>query len=302
MKKILFLYFTNSGQTESVVDRIKNPMLKDDDVRVVTKKIMPKIPYRYPWTLLGFFSEFPDAVLESPCEIQDLNLSDQEKYDLVVLCYPVWFLSICTPVLSFLKSKQAAILKDTPVVTAITCRNMWSRAQTRMQFHLKKWDALLVGNIVLRDRSGNKASTFVTTPLWLLTGKKKISKYMPDAGIDPKKLEECIQHGESMLCYVKNGKMDPKSKIQQDKVPASQFMSEKIGKSIFLVWGYLIKKISKSDSIFRDFLIIAFLCSLILTALFCLPVWYFSYSLFQKITGKPTFKQVVHLHERSISS
>lgn len=298
MKRILFVYFTNSGQTESVVKNVLKPFEQAEHVLVTVKKIKTKFPFPYPWSILSFFNEFPNAVMENECDIEPLHLENEEKFDLIVLCYPVWFLSIATPFLSFLKSQESQILKDTPVITLITCRNMWSQAQTRMQMHLKNRNAKLVGNIVLRDRSGNKPITYVTTPLWLLTGKKKISKYVPDAGIDPQRIEKTSEYGKLILDYL--GRMDPAVKprddntnLLQNKVPSSLALSEKIGRSLFLAWGFLILKISKPKTVFRDLLIVLFLCFLLATAIFCLPMFYLFYSVFQKVTKAPTFKQVV---------
>ncbi len=53
------------------------------------------------------------------------------------LAYQVWFLSPSLPVTAFLKSAAAAVLKDTPVITFIACRNMWLSAQEKMKVMLR---------------------------------------------------------------------------------------------------------------------------------------------------------------------
>lgn len=66
------------------------------------------------------------------------------------------------------------MLKDTPVITLIGCRNMWLMAQEKVKKLLAESEAKLIGNVVKVDQSNDWAS-FITTPLWMLTGKKKKS-------------------------------------------------------------------------------------------------------------------------------
>lgn len=77
------------------------------------------------------------------------------------------------PITAFLQSEQAKkVLKDTPVITLIGCRNMWLMAQEKVKKLLAESEAKLIGNVVKVDQSNDWAS-FITTPLWMLTGKKK---------------------------------------------------------------------------------------------------------------------------------
>lgn len=64
------------------------------------------------------------------------------------------------------------MLKDTPVITLIGCRNMWLMVQEKVKKLLAESEAKLIGNVVKVDQSNDWAS-FITTPLWMLTGKKK---------------------------------------------------------------------------------------------------------------------------------
>jgi hypothetical protein len=62
-------------------------------------------------------------------------------------------------------------LRDKPVITLIACRNMWLMAQEVMKEKLARLGARLIDNAALVDRA-HPAATFISTPLWMLTGKR----------------------------------------------------------------------------------------------------------------------------------
>src|SRR5689334_23371378 len=112
-KKVLCLFYSNSGQTHLIVDHLLGPLRDCPDVDLHLEKIEPASAYPFPWTLLSFFSVFPEAIRETPCGIEDPSFSEEQTFDLVVLAYPVWFLSVAVPMMSFLKSRKARVLMDT---------------------------------------------------------------------------------------------------------------------------------------------------------------------------------------------
>ncbi len=104
-------------------------------------------------------------------ELWDIE-DDEDDFDLIILAYTVWFLSPAIPISSFLKSSYAKKkFKDKPVITLIACRNMWIMAQEKVKVLLKELEATLIDNVVLIDK-GSSLETFITTPRWMLTGKK----------------------------------------------------------------------------------------------------------------------------------
>lgn len=136
---------------------------------------------------------FPESVyLDPPCEIEDIE--DSNDYDLVIISYQVWFLSPSIPITSFLKSKYAKEkLKDKPVITVIACRNMWVMAQEKMKSLLFDVNAKLIDNIVLIDQ-GSSLSTFITTPRWMLTGRRNAFwKIFPKAGVSKEDIKKRVQ-------------------------------------------------------------------------------------------------------------
>ncbi len=49
---------------------------------------------------------------------------------------------------------------------------MWIMAQEKVKVLLKELEATLIDNVVLIDK-GSSLETFITTPRWMLTGKKR---------------------------------------------------------------------------------------------------------------------------------
>ena len=92
-------------------------------------------------------------LLDAPA-LQPLTVDAAKRFDLVILAYQVWFLSPSLPVTAFLKSDAAKrLLRDTPVVTVIACRNMWLMAQEQVKAMLAACGARLVGNVALVDEA-----------------------------------------------------------------------------------------------------------------------------------------------------
>src|SRR5262249_3502731 len=91
-------------------------------------------------------------------------------YDLILLVYPVWFLSPALPVQGFLASPAAHVLHGRPVVTVSVSRNMWQSASERMKRLLKGAGAVQIDNVAVTHQ-GPPWATFITAPRALLWGK-----------------------------------------------------------------------------------------------------------------------------------
>ncbi|NEN17057.1 dialkylresorcinol condensing enzyme, partial [Escherichia coli] len=81
----------------------------------------------------------------------------------------------------------ARLLKGKPVVTVIACRNMWLTAHDKLTRLLDATGARLIDNVVLIDQ-GPTLATFITTPVWLLSGRKAGFWGMPDAGLTARQI------------------------------------------------------------------------------------------------------------------
>jgi hypothetical protein len=180
-KKILVLYYTQTGQLRQILDSILSGIAGKADVYYA--QIEPVAPFPFPWTALQFFDAMPETVMHRPVEIKPIP----EKYftidyDLIILGYQPWFLNPSQPTTAFLTSKYTSLFKDKPVVTVVGCRNMWLHAQEKVKEYLGSVNAKLVGNIVLTDSNPNLIS-LLTVIRWSFKGQKEASGLLPAAGV-----------------------------------------------------------------------------------------------------------------------
>ena len=164
-KKILVIYYTQSGQLEDILNHFTAPLAEAGNT-VEKVRVHIEQDYPFPWTGKSFFAVMPDCVLGVPTALQNFHLKES-GYDLVILGYQAWFLSPSIPANSILNHPSIrAILKDTPVITITGARNMWISAMERVKKSLKGSGARLVGNIALVDRHHNFIS-FMTIFHWM---------------------------------------------------------------------------------------------------------------------------------------
>lgn len=252
MKNVLVLYFTQSRQLEDIAKSITNPLAESKSITMTFCEIKMKKPFPFPWDNASFFDAFPESYLEIPSEIESIDEGVlNQKYDLIILAYQIWFLSISIPVNSFLKSSAAAkLLNNTPVVTVIGCRNMWIGAHEKMKKHLLNLKANLVGNIVLVDRAPNLISV-ITIVKWMFSGEKK--KYLgifPKPGVSEKDIKNAENFGEILLDALNQNDLNnlQEDLIKQNAVEINDFLlkAETKGSKIFSKWAKLI--ITKKES------------------------------------------------------
>src|SRR5690606_17573957 len=134
MKEVLVIYYSQTGQLLDILKNIASN-LEGENVRVTYHEIVPKRDFNFPWTQESFYDAFPESFLQIPMELEcPESVVLGKRYDLVILGYQVWYLSPSIPINSFLKSVEAKeLLKDTPVITVVACRNMWIKAQEKIK-------------------------------------------------------------------------------------------------------------------------------------------------------------------------
>jgi hypothetical protein len=88
-KKILVIYYTQSGQLEDILSNFTAPLV-DAGNTVEMVRVFVTDDYPFPWTGKAFFSVMPDAVLDVPTELKPFILKEN-RYDLVILGYQAWF-------------------------------------------------------------------------------------------------------------------------------------------------------------------------------------------------------------------
>lgn len=287
MKRILVIYYTQSGQLKEIADNFVAPFQKQG-IPVDFYEIQMETPYPFPWTNESFFGAFPESFLELPQPIKAMPPDiETQEYDLVVLAYQVWYLSPSIPVTSFLKSEQARVLLEgKPVVTLSGTRNMWIKAQEKVRNMLVKKGACIVANIALTDRHYNHISV-LTIVHWLFTGKK--DKYLgvfPLPGVSQKDITNATQYGELVLNYSQKGEYQQslqKEIVAQGGVQVKPFLlsAEKKANRLFGIWARAIYQSPR-----RKFLLKCFHTYLYFAIWILMPiVWLFywlTYPLFYK--------------------
>ncbi len=172
MKKVLVITYSQSGQLDQIVDRILEPLM--GNVEVYRCKIQSKPAFPFPWKDTSFWDAMPESVNMIPSQLEALELDSSIDYDLIILGYPIWFLSPPIPLTTFLLSEEAkTVIKGKPIVSVIGSRNMWINAQEDIKQMIHKNEGLLVGNIALSDKNPNLISV-VTIIYWMMQGKNPL--------------------------------------------------------------------------------------------------------------------------------
>ena len=267
-KRVLVVSYSQSGQ----LARLKESFLRDirgtAGIEVDNVVLQPAQPFAFPWRFLPFFDAFPETVHLQPAPIDPPVLA-HERYDLVVIAYSVWFLSPAQPITAFLQSAAAQrVLRDTPVITLIGCRNMWLMAQEKMKRLLANAGARLVGNVVKIDQCGSAAS-FITTPLWMFTGKRQAVHWLP--GISEAEIADAARFGQRTAEALQRNETLDETLLQHMgavKINEKLMSSERVGHRSFLVWGKLVMAAGRVSPLLRRLVLcvyIVFLLGMILT-------------------------------------
>ena len=158
MKKILVVYFSQSGQQMRILQSLVKPFV-DAGHQVFFEELQPVERFPFPWSAYEFFNAFPETFTQLPLSLKSLSPHTQQNFDLIILGYQPWFLTPSRPVSSFLQSEEGKrLLQNKNVVTVLGCRNMWLGAQEKVKKRLLEANSRLVGHMALVDRSGNLTS------------------------------------------------------------------------------------------------------------------------------------------------
>lgn len=295
MRHVLVVHYSQSGQLNKIVDAVTAPLLEQEGIEVDYLPLQMQEQFPFPWPFWQFFHIFPEAALQQPQPMQPITIDANKRYDLVILAYQVWFLAPSLPMTSFLASEHARkLLKHTPVMTLIGCRNMWLMAQEKVKLRLQQHGALLVDNAVLTDECGSAAS-FLATPMWMFTGKQRAYTWLPKAGIAEQEIHASQRFGHAIT-----------QRLLRDNEPITQPMlsglgavkvnekliaSEKIGNRSFQVWGRLLRQLGTQHSFSRSVglcIYIVFLLAMIVTVV---PVSALIKKIIAPITRKKSAQQ-----------
>lgn len=246
-KKVLLIYYSQSGQLKEITQQITKPLLKEDQIQVDVLTIKMETDFPFPWTSEAFFDVFPDTFLQEPHAIKPVSETIlKQEYNLILFAYQPWYLSPSIPANSFLKSSYAQQLfsKGVPVVSIIGSRNMWAMAQEKVKQLLKNYNTKLVGNIVLADRNPNLISAY-TIVKWMFTGEKRKFGIFPKPGISQAEINASDKFGEVILKHLKSNNYN---KLQTDllekgavEIPHFLIQIDKTANKMFTKWANAIK-------------------------------------------------------------
>jgi hypothetical protein len=262
-KKVLAVFYSQSGQLEQIIDQFTQPF-KEAGATVEKLRIYPAQPYPFPWTGKSFFCVMPDCVNQVPGHLQPFTFKES-RYDLIILGYQAWFLSPSIPFNTLMFDESfRAIAKDTPVITITGARNMWLSAMEKIKPVLKSMDARLVGNMALVDRHHNFIS-FITIFHWMFKARKdRYLNIFPIPGVSEADILNTKNFGKTAIAYLEKSDWQgfQEEMVKDGAVPVKynlMFIESKARK-IFKVWAGIISKRKKRDAwlvAFKYYLLIA---------------------------------------------
>ena len=297
MQNILVIGYSQTGQLTRITDSILEPIKVIDHINVDYHQVIPKVAYSFPWSFFDFFQIMPESVYMKPIELSSLA-PIYKNYDLIIVSYQVWFLSPSLPISSFLQTEDAKILfKNTPVITVLGCRGMWLTAQEKMKGLLADINAKLIDNIVLTDECGAGFS-FLATPLWMFTGKKKSLSWVPKAGVSDQDITNAKRFGEAIVerfNKIEQNTANLSESIMKDlnavKINEKFIFSEKIGHRSFKVWGKLLILLGPQNTLRRKFGLCFYFTFLFILIVTIVPITALVIKLLSSVLSKKITKQ-----------
>ena len=281
MKRVLVVYYTQSGQLKEIIDSVLSPLT---EVTIDFLPIDTTEPFPFPWTDEAFFGAFPESYLQIPQPLKPFQLAHTD-YDLVILGYQVWYLSPSIPFNSFLQSEAGKqLLQGKPVITISGTRNMWVMAQQKVKKLLTDCGAHLVGNIALTDRHHNHISV-ITIVQWLFSGDKN-KRYLgvfPKAGVADKDIQGASVYGTLIAPHLQTGDYTglQQAIVAHGGVHYKRFLlsAEKKGNRLFGIWAKMIYGSKKRKFLLKCFRIYLYIAIWVLMPIVWLLYW-LTYPLF----------------------
>lgn len=273
-KRVLVVEYSQSGQLSAVLRHIVDELRADAAIAVHVESLRPEPAYPFPWPVLRFFDAFPESAHLVAPQLAPLGLRGDEDFDLVILPWQPWFLAPSLPVTGFLKHPLAArLLAGKPVVGVVACRNMWMTAHLKVCAMLDAIGARLIDNVVLTD-PGPTLATFITTPRWLLTGRREAFWGLPRAGLAEAQIAGARRFGRAL----RDGLLHDRERAHAPmlnglgavRAEPKLWIGERVGTRSFFLWGALLRAVGAPGQRRRVPLLAlyaAFLVAMILTVM-----------------------------------
>jgi hypothetical protein len=238
MKRALLVHFSQTGQLARVARALTAPLAEARGIELVEEVLRPRPAYPFPWPFWRFLDAMPESVLLEPPALEPLTVQADEHFDLVILAYQVWYLAPAGPITAFLKSDAGRrLLRGRPVVTVIACRNMWLTAHETVKRLVAEAGGELRDNAVFTDQ-GSALASFITTPRWLLTGRRNAFWGLPAAGVSEADIAGAGRIGHALVAALRtNGS----TALDAARVDPRLVFSERAGSRAFRAWSRLIR-------------------------------------------------------------
>ncbi len=272
-KRVLVVEYSQTGQLSRVLDSVVAPLVAAGH-QVERLKLHHTGEYPFPWPFWTFLDTFPETVARIPPALEPWSVKHEP--DLIILGYPVWFLSPAPALTAFMQSAPGkALLRGKPVVTLTACRNMWTQAHLDVQDMLAEAGGLHCDHIALVD-PGPAMATFVTTPRWMLTGRKGAFWGFPRAGISDAQITAAARFGRALVAALTQPELlDGRpllQGLQAVKADPGLAASEKIAKRSFRIWGRLVRLGGPRGALTRRPILIIYLVFLLTLIVTVVPL------------------------------
>lgn len=289
-KRVLVVLYSQTGQLTRIANTIVKPLSHEPAITVHVEVLQPVRRHPFPWPLLTFLDAFPESAHLTGEPLEPLSKDSAGEFDLVILCYQVWFLAPSLPVTAFLKGDAARrLLSGKPIVTVIACRNMWMMAHRHMQRLLADVGARHLDNVVLTDKAGT-LTTLLTTPLWLLTGRKHPIAGLPPAGVAEDDIARSRRFGKALrdglLSNRERADAPMLSGLAAVEANPRLLVSERAGTRSFQLWGRLIRLAGGPGTAARKPLLVLYAFFLLALIVTVVPVSLAIQALLRPMMGK----------------
>lgn len=299
MKNVLVINFSQTGQLAEVTEQVVAP-LRAAGHAVHLEILRPETPFPWPWPIVDFVDAMPECVQLDPPPLKPISIPTDVNFDLVILSYQVWYLAPALPITAFMQSPEARrLLAGKPIVTLVACRNMWISAHETMKRLISDLGGRLLDHVVLVDQ-GHALATFVTTPRWVLTGRRDRWLGLPPAGVAPEEIRRAIRFGHALVDALANDDEKHNSPmltgLRAVEINPRLVMSERAVRRAFGVWSRVIRRFGKRGQMRRRPILFVFALYLIVAILTIVPISLLLQWLFSPVL-KPRLERMRHLLE-----
>lgn len=266
LKKILVVYYSQSGDVRSALKALTRPLQAPDfEITWLGLESAPRYPF--PWRMWAFFDCMPEAVNGEPAPLEPINLDPAERFDLIVIGWQVWFLSPSLPVQAFFATPHARLLRDTRVISVTCCRQMWQRAHARFGALVAEACGIQLDSIVLTHQ-GPTVAGYLTAPRLLMTGRRAGGTFLPAAGVACAEVENLSRFGQRLRETTELWDATPPKPLLRGlnaaHVKVSALLPEMIGIAVMVPLGRLARRCGGPGSLARRPVIWLFVLMLVL--------------------------------------